>query len=101
MRSSPWTNVAAKWRHYLMLCSMALAVSLSHASAAQTVTTPFHSEDNLLIINVFVEGRSASLILDTGAKSTFLTPEAVGMSNTAGVSSLRSNAQMAKSVSRN
>lgn len=80
---------------------MALAFSLGHAAAAQTVTIPLHSENNLLIINVFVDGRPASLILDTGAESTFLTPEAVGMSNTVGVSSLRSNAQMAKSVSRN
>ncbi len=83
-----------------IFAAIVLALSLSHPVAAQTVTLPFHSQGDLLFINVFVEGRSASLILDTGARSTFLTPEFVGVSNTAGISSLRSNAQMARSLGR-
>lgn len=78
-----------------------LAVSLGRVASAQTVTLPFRSEESLLIVRVFVNGRSANLILDTGAESTFLSPEAAGISNTAGVSRLRSNAQIAKSRSRN
>jgi hypothetical protein len=78
-----------------------LAVSLSHVVWAQTVTLPFQSEENLLIVQVFVNGRSANLILDTGAESTFLSPQAAGISNTVGVTSLKSNAQIAKSMSRN
>lgn len=84
-----------------MLLSIAVALSLTHSATALTVTIPFHSEENLVIIKVFVDGRPASLILDTGAESTFLTPEAVGMTNTVGVSRFQSNAQTAKSVSRN
>jgi len=78
-----------------------LALSLSHAASAQTVILPFRSEDGLLIVKVFVNGRSANLILDTGAESTFLSPEAAGVSNAAGVNRLRSNALIAKSMSRN
>lgn len=84
---------------FSVFCALALALSLPHA-VAQTVTIPFRSNGDLLFVNMFVEGRDASLILDTGARSTFLTPEAVGLSNVAGVSSLRSNAQLAKSLSR-
>jgi hypothetical protein len=78
-----------------------LALSLGHLACAQTVTVPFRSEESLLVVQVFVNGRSANLILDTGAESTFLSPEAAGISNTAGVTRLRSNAQIAKSISRN
>ena len=77
-----------------------LVVSLSHVASAETVTLPFRSEDGLLIVRLFVNGRSANLILDTGAESTFLSPEAAGMSNTVGVNRLRSNAQIAKGMSR-
>lgn len=90
-----------KWRDGCILCAIALSFSLSPIAVAQTVTIPFHSKDGLLIINVFVNGRDASVILDTASRSTFLAPEAVGLSNTAGVGSLRSNALMVKSISRN
>jgi hypothetical protein len=84
-----------------MVCWMALALSFGDSAAAETVTVPFHSEGSLLIVQVFVEGRPATMILDTGAESTFLTPEAVGISNTVQVGRLRSNSQLAKTVSRN
>jgi hypothetical protein len=78
-----------------------LAVLLGHGASAQTVTLPFRTEESLLVVRVFVNGRSANLILDTGAESTFLSPQAAGISNTVGVTRLRSNAQIAKSMSRN
>jgi len=82
----------------LLLCSMTL---LSRAAAAQTVIIPFRLEDNLLIVNVFVDGRTATVILDTGSQSTFLTPEAVGLSNVIGLNNLHSNARIATGLSRN
>ena len=82
---------------FSLLCSMALL----NPAAAQTVTIPFHFEDNLLIVNVFVDGRTATVILDTGSQSTFLTPEAIGITNEIGVSNLQSNARMATGISRN
>jgi hypothetical protein len=88
------------WRDGSTLIAVVLACTLSIAAPATTTTIPFHVESDMLIINVFVDGRSASLILDTGAKSTFLSPESVGMTNTAGVSSLRSNALIVKTMSR-
>lgn len=78
-----------------------LAVSLTQIARAQTVTLPVRSEENLLIVQVFVNGRSVNLILDTGAESTFLSPQAAGISNAVGVTRLKSNAQIAKSMSRN
>lgn len=83
---------------FSLLCSMTL---LSRAAVCQTIAIPFHLEDNLLIVNVLVDGRTATVILDTGSQSTFLTPEAIGMSNVIGLSNLQSNARMATGVSRN
>lgn len=90
-----------KWRNHSMLCAMALSSWFSQLAAAQTVAVPFHSQENLLFIQVFIEGRAANLILDTGAEATLLSPEIVGMSNTVGVGRFRSNLQMVKTISRN
>ena len=82
---------------FSLLCSM----TLMGRAAAQTVTIPFHLAENLPIVNVFVDGRTATVILDTGSQATFLTPEAIGMSNVIRLSNLQSNARMATGISRN
>ena len=86
-----------------MLCAIVLVTifPVSPLVSAQTVTISFRSQEDLVFVNAFVNGHQASLILDTGAVSTFISPEAAGMSNTAGIGTLRSNSQLAKSVSRN
>ena len=81
---------------FSLLCSM----MPWNRAAAQAITIPFYSEDNLLIVNVFVDGRIATVVLDTGSQSTFLTPEAIGISNVIGLTNLQSNARMATGISR-
>ena len=55
------------------------------------VTLPFQSVEGLILLTIQADQKTATLVLDTGSVSTFVSPEIVGISNLHGLVDLRKN----------
>lgn len=40
----------------------------------QTISIPFHTANNLILLDMSIDGKPATLVLDTGATYTYLVP---------------------------
>ena len=55
------------------------------------VTLPFHSVDELILLTIHADQKAATLVLDTGSVSTFVSPEIAGISKAHALADLRKN----------
>ncbi|HEY6969377.1 MAG TPA: hypothetical protein VJA94_09235 [Candidatus Angelobacter sp.] len=53
------------------------------------VTLPFESVEGLILLTIQANQKTATLVLDTGSVSTFVSPEIAGVSNPHGLADLR------------
>src|SRR2546429_325227 len=58
----------------LPLILLAVAPGAQGQTQGQALTIPFHTANNLILLDVSVDGKSATLALDTGATYTYLVP---------------------------
>jgi hypothetical protein len=59
----------------LLLCSLVASPALAQHSQ-RTHRVPFHTASGLILLDATANGKPASLILDTGADFTLISPEA-------------------------
>ena len=64
-------------RGLLLAVAFTLFASTVHA---QTFRVPFHSVNGMILLDAQVNGKTAVLLLDTGADFTLISPEASGLS---------------------
>jgi len=57
----------------------------AHAQERKSFVIPFHSVNSLILLDAHVNGKSVTLILDTGARQTQLDRKAAGQSVTVAV----------------
>ncbi len=59
-----------------------LTLGIASITAAQTHRTfrvPFHTVSGMILVDATVNGHPASLLLDTGANNSILSPQAAGL----------------------
>jgi hypothetical protein len=67
-----------RWAH--LLCGIVLLLFSGAVSAQQrTFTIPFRTVGGMILLDAVVDGKAASLLLDTGANNTIISPQAAGL----------------------
>jgi hypothetical protein len=56
-----------------------ILASVTSAQTHRTFRVPFHTVSGMILVDAIVNGHPASLLLDTGANNTILSPQAVGL----------------------
>lgn len=64
----------------LLFCSLIFGSLALAQESSRTFRIPFHTVNNMILLDATVNGKPASLLLDTGADATILSPQASGLS---------------------